>query len=234
MRFSVRATVLTAAMVLGATTAVAQGRMDGGRDRVRDPRDARDRARAAQPSQPAAMPNRDDRGRGNESRDNRGSDRRGNDARDDRGNNGRGNEARDDRGNNGRGSDARDDRGNNARNDDRDRYNDRDDRGRRSEWIREYDRSREYQVRLLRDYAYRNRGHRWYYDDYDRLPWGWDRGIYIDAIFGWDFDRWSHPVPYELERYLPPLRRGHRRVMVGDRIIVFDVISRHILLVIRL
>jgi hypothetical protein len=177
MRVSVRATVMATAIVLGATTLVAQGRGNGGRDRdrdrVRDPRDARDRA-----AQPAPTPTRgDDRARGTDPRD---------------------------------------------------------ERGRRSEWIREYDRSREYQVRLLRDYAYRYRGRRWYYDDYDRLPWGWDRGIYVDAIFGWDFDRWSHPVPYELERYLPPLRRGHRRVMVGDRIIVFDVISRHILLVIRL
>ena len=66
------------------------------------------------------------------------------------------------------------------------------------------------------------------------LPFGWERRIVLYGVFPWAYDPYCDEVPYDLEYLLPPLYRGHHRFIFGDRLIVIDRITRHIVLVIRL
>ena len=69
---------------------------------------------------------------------------------------------------------------------------------------------------------------------FSRLPYGWEDVIYEDMYFPAEYDAWTDEVPLELEYQLPPLYRGHRRFIFGDRLIVIDRFTRNIVLVVRL
>jgi hypothetical protein len=69
---------------------------------------------------------------------------------------------------------------------------------------------------------------------YQSLPYGWDRVVYEDGYFPPEYDAWCDNVPVDLEYQLPPLYRGYRRFIFGDRLIVIDRITRNIVLVVRI
>lgn len=69
---------------------------------------------------------------------------------------------------------------------------------------------------------------------YQSLPYGWDRVVYEDGYFPPEYDAWCDSVPADLEYQLPPLYRGYRRFIFGDRLIVIDRITRNIVLVVRI
>lgn len=120
--------------------------------------------------------------------------------------------------------------------DDRSRGGDRwrgDDRWRGNDGWRGDARWRDSHVRIVREYfavpwrvrpvPYRG----W-------LPFGWERRIVLYDYFPLEYDPYCEPVPYELDYVLPPLYRGHRRFLFGDRLVIIDRITRNVLLVIRL
>jgi hypothetical protein len=69
---------------------------------------------------------------------------------------------------------------------------------------------------------------------YQSLPYGWDRVVYENGYFPPEYDAWCDNVPVDLEYQLPPLYRGYRRFIFGDRLIVIDRITRNIVLVVRI
>jgi hypothetical protein len=66
------------------------------------------------------------------------------------------------------------------------------------------------------------------------LPFGWDQALYEDGYFPPEYDAWCDTVPVQLEYQLPPLYRGYRRFIFGDRLIVMDQFTRRIVLVVRI
>ena len=69
---------------------------------------------------------------------------------------------------------------------------------------------------------------------YATLPYGWEQAIYDDGYFPYEYDQWADEVPVDLAYQLPPLYGGYRRFIFGDRLIVIDRLTRHVVLVIRI
>jgi hypothetical protein len=69
---------------------------------------------------------------------------------------------------------------------------------------------------------------------YAALPFGWEEVIYDDGYFPYEYDQWMDEVPADLAYQLPPVYGGYRRFIFGDRLIVIDRLTRHVVLVIRI
>jgi hypothetical protein len=69
---------------------------------------------------------------------------------------------------------------------------------------------------------------------YAALPFGWEQVIYDDGYFPYEYDQWMDEVPADLAYQLPPVYGGYRRFIFGDRLIVIDRLTRHVVLVIRI
>jgi hypothetical protein len=65
-----------------------------------------------------------------------------------------------------------------------------------------------------------------------RLPFGWDRRVYLNGFFPVDYDLYLRPVPADLDYLLPPLDDGYARFVFGDRLVVMDRFSRRVVVMV--
>jgi hypothetical protein len=65
-----------------------------------------------------------------------------------------------------------------------------------------------------------------------RLPFGWDRRVYLNGFFPVDYDIYLRPVPPDLDYLLPPLYDGYARFVFGDRLVVMDRFSRRVVVMV--
>ncbi|HVT37724.1 MAG TPA: hypothetical protein VHE78_01645 [Gemmatimonadaceae bacterium] len=97
-----------------------------------------------------------------------------------------------------------------------------DDRGRDDEHGRGENRWRKDNARIAVQFFSSPRYRYTARNPYRSLPYGWDRVVYEDGYFPREYDAWCDNVPVDLEYQLPPLYRGYRRFIFGDRLVVSD------------
>ena len=64
-----------------------------------------------------------------------------------------------------------------------------------------------------------------------RLPFGWESRVVFGGFFPIAYGGYCDAVPYDYDYLLPPMLPTYDPCLFGDRVIVFDRFSRHIVFI---